>query len=138
MLGCFSLVAAARAHSPAVVHGKDGITLPPPPAVQTQPVVDTYGSPDAPIKVTDNYRYLEDAKSPATRAYITAENTYTQKYFDQVKTLPETRTQMAALLKVDFMSTPEKRGETYFFTRRLAGENQGSIYMRLGLHGEDI
>ena len=130
--------AAVSAQNAGVVHGKDGITLPPPPAVRTEPVVDTYGTPAAPVKVTDNYRWLEDAKSPETRAYIAAENTYTQKYFDQVKILPDARTQMTALLKVDFMSTPQKRGDRYFFTRRLAGENQGSIYMREGLHGADL
>ena len=138
LLAGLLLTGAALGQTTAAVHGKDGITLPPPPAVHTDPVIDTYGPADAPVKVTDNYRWLEDAKSPATRAYIAAENTYTQKYFDQVKILPEVRTQMAALLKVDFMSTPDKRGDTYFFTRRLAGENQGSIYMRTGLHGPDV
>ena len=133
-----TLTGAALGQTPAAIHGKDGITLPPPPAVRVAPVVDTYGSPEVPVNVTDNYRWLEDAKSPETRAYIAAENTYTQKYFDQVKILPEVRTQMAALLKVDFMSTPQKRGDNYFFTRRLAGENQGSIYRRTGLHGSDV
>ncbi len=121
------------------MQGKDGITLPAPPAVAKQPVTDTYaqtGGPD--VLVTDNYRWLEDAKSPETRAYIAAENAYTQKYLDQVKILPEVRTQMAALLKVDQMSTPQKRGDRYFFSKRLADENQGSIYMREGLHGDDI
>ena len=61
------------------IHGKDGITLPAPPAVAKHPVTDTYmvaGAPD--VQVTDDYRWLEDAKSPATRAYIAAQNTYTQ------------------------------------------------------------
>ena len=120
------------------IHGKNGIALPSPPAIATQPVTDTYETPSGPVKVTDNYRWLEDAKSPETRAYIASENAYTQKYFDQVAILPEVRTQMAALLKVDTMSTPQKRGDLYFFNRRLATENQGSIYMRQGLHGTDV
>ena len=130
--------AASTAGAAQQVHGHDGIELPPPPTVRTQPVVDTYGPASAPIQVTDNYRWLEDARSPETRNYIAAENTYTQQYLDQLKTLPEVRTQIAALLKVDSMSTPQRRGSTYFFTRRLAAENQGSIYMRTGLHGPDV
>jgi len=133
------LGAAVCAGGQDVVHGKEGITLPPPPVVAKQPVVDTYKTADgSEVQVTDEYRWLEDAKSPATRAYIADENTYTQKYLDQVKILPEVRTQLAALLKVDYVSTPVIRGTTYFFTKRLADENQGSIYMREGLHGEDI
>ncbi len=138
LLAVLSSLAPSLAHA-QMVQGKDAITLPPPPVTAKFPVTDTYqvaGAPDA--KITDNYRWLEDAKSPETRAFITAQNAYTQKYLDQVRTLPETRTQMAALLRTDQISTPTRRGENFFFSRRLATENQGSIYMRRGLHGEDV
>jgi prolyl oligopeptidase len=121
------------------VQGKDGITLPAPPAVAKHPVTDVYHQANGPdVSVTDDYRWLEDGKSPETRAFITAENAYTQQYLDQLKILPQVRTQMAALLRVDQMSTPIRRpGDRLFFTRRLADEDQGSIYMRTGLHGSD-
>ncbi len=131
--------AAVCASGQDVIHGKEGITLPAPPVVATHPVVDTYKTADGTdVQVTDDYRWLEDSKSPETRAYITEENAYTQKYLDQVKILPEVRTQLSALLKVDYVSMPITRGSTYFFTKRLADENQGSIYMRDGLHGQDV
>ena len=133
-----TFVVAANAQQPAIT-SRGGFTLPAPPAVAKQPVTDTYKvSGGADVTVTDNYRYLEDAAAPATRAYIGAENAYTQKYFDQVKMLPTVRTEMAALLKVDQMSTPIERGGKFFFSRRLAEENQASIYMRAGLHGADV
>ena len=121
------------------VQGKDGITLPPPPVTAKFPVTDTYkvaGGPD--VHVTDQYRWLEDQKSPETRTFIATQNAYTQKYLDQLGSLPATRTELAALLKVDQTSVPTRRGEDLFFTRRLAQENQSSIYMRHGLHGADI
>ena len=130
---CLATAAAAQ-----VIHGKDGIELPAPPTVAKHPVTDTYkvaGAPD--LEVTDDYRWLEDSKSPETRAYIAAENAYTQKYFDQVKILPEVRTGMSKLLRTDVLSTPQRRGDQYFFTKRAADENQGSIYVRTGLHGAD-
>jgi prolyl oligopeptidase len=123
----------------AQVHGRDGITLPNPPVVKTEPVVDEYKSVAAgvPTKITDPYRWLEDAHSPETRAYITAQNAYTAQYFSQVKMLPSVVEEMGKLLKTDFVSVPTRRGDRYFFAKRLAEENQASIYMRKGLHGED-
>ena len=123
----------------AQISGKDGITLPNPPVVNTTPVVDDYQSTDAsvPTKVTDRYRWLEDAQSPETRTFIAAQNAYTAQYFSQVKMLPRVVDEMGKLLKVDYMSVPEQRGERYFFSRRGAEENQASIYMRKGLHGPD-
>ncbi len=129
----------ALASAAQEIHGKDGITLPAPPPTATRPVTDTYPSAaGAPVTLTDPYRWLEDAKSPETRAYIDAQNAYTQQYLDQLKTLPETRTEIAALLRVDQKSVPELRAGHYYFSRRLADENQASIYMRESLHSADI
>lgn len=136
LLACACLIPAPLN---AQIHGKDGITLPPPPSVQQQPVEDAYpGTGSAsPVKVTDPYRWLEDAHSPQTRAFIAQENAYTAMYFDQVRTLPETEEQLAKLMRVDTMGVPTQRGDRFFFSRRLASENQGSIYLRTGLHGAD-
>ncbi len=132
------LSSIASAQAPLVIHGKSGIELPAPPTVAQQPVTDTYKDASGKdVTVADPFRWLEDAKSPATRAYIAAQNAYTKQYFDQLKSLPATREQMAKLLKTDFISTPQKRGDRYFFSKRAANENQASIYMREGLHGED-
>ncbi|MGC2658028.1 MAG: prolyl oligopeptidase family serine peptidase [Bryobacteraceae bacterium] len=134
---CMALTTAKAQNSE--IHGKAGITLPPPPAAKSEPVVDEYKSSGSPstVQVTDNYRWLEDAKSPQTRAFIATENTYTQKYLDQLKNLPEVQRQLAALLRVDFVGIPQQRGDRFFFLKRLAAENQSSIYMRTGLHGTD-
>ena len=130
---CGSVAAGAQ------VQGKDGITLPNPPVVNSAPVVDEYQSavPGLPTKITDPYRWLEDAHSPETRAYIAAQNAYTAQYFAQVKMLPKVVEEMGKLLRVDFVSVPTRRGDRYFFSKRQADENQASIYMRVGLHGED-
>ncbi len=134
-----AVVSLGVATAGAQVQGRDGITLPNPPVVKTDPVVDEYKSvdPGVPTKITDPYRWLEDAKSPETRAYIAAQNAYTAQYFAQVKMLPAVVDEMTKLLRVDFISTPTKRGDRYFFAKRLADENQASIYMRVGLHGAD-
>jgi prolyl oligopeptidase len=121
------------------VHGKSGITLPAPPPTRKTSVTEEYksASRSSPVSVTDSYRWLEDAKSPETRAFIAAQNAYTQKYLDQLKILPEVKTQMGKLLRVDAIENPEQRGDRFFFTKQMADENQASIYMRVGLHGKD-
>jgi len=138
-LSCLALALAATVATAQTIHGKEGISLPPPPLVAAQPVVDTYkvaGQTD--VQVTDDYRYLEDAHAPETRAFIAAENAYTEQYLAQVKMLPAVRTQMSALLRTDEISTPSKRGNRFFFSRRLAAESQASIFFREGLHGTDV
>ena len=121
------------------IHSRNGITLPSPPVVSPQPVTDSYtvAGSAAPVNVTDNYRWLEESQAPATRAFITDQNAYTAKYFAQVPMLAPTEAELAKLLRVDTMGVPEERGGRFFFSRRLAAENQASLYMRVGLHGAD-
>lgn len=129
---CFPLGLFAQQHG--VVHGRDGITLPPPPVAAVEPVTDNYFG----TKVVDDYRWLEDATSAQTLTWITAENKYTQDYLSQVKMLPQIRRQLTDLERVDHYSVPILRNGKYFFEKRLANENQASIYMRDGWNGKDI
>jgi prolyl oligopeptidase len=108
-------------------------TLPPPPASPTNPVTDDYHG----IKIVDPYRWLEDAKSPQTRAWVNAQNQYTASYLSQVKIRPEIVKQLTSLERVEEYGLPVLRAGKYFFRKRLAGENQASIYLRAGWRGED-
>ncbi len=115
------------------IHGRDGITLAAPPAVDATPVVDNYFG----TKVTDSYRWLEDAKSPETRAFIDAENAYTSRYFKQDRILSQVQDDLEALEKVPSWSIPVERGGNFYFQKRLADEGQASIYIRRGWTGKD-
>ena len=122
-----------KAQPPTTIHGANGITLPPPPVATVNVVTDDYNG----TKIEDPYRWLEDAKSPATRAWIDQENAYTQQYLSQISTRPQIASQLTSLMRVDQYSMPTLRAGKYFFKKRLADQNQGSIYMRIGWHGED-
>ncbi len=128
----FGLCAFA-ADKPSEIKGGNGIILPPPPATETNPVTETIHG----TTLTDPYRWLEDAKSPATRAWLDTQMKYTEQYLSQVKVRPEIVSELTKLERVETYSIPVERGGIYFFTKRLADENQGSIYMRRGLHGQD-
>ena len=126
----FALV--LHAQNPAI-HGGNGVTLPPPPPTPAHPVSDEYQG----TQIEDPYRWLEDAKSPQTRAWIGEQNKYTQQYLSQLKNRPEIIHQLTELERVDQYSTPALRGGKYFFEKRLATENQASIYVRDGWKGTD-
>ncbi|HEY4904559.1 MAG TPA: prolyl oligopeptidase family serine peptidase [Candidatus Sulfotelmatobacter sp.] len=121
------------AERPSEVKGGNGIVLPPPPATEAKPVTeDIHGT-----TLTDPYRWLEDGKSPETRTWIDGQMKYTEQYLSQVKVRPEIVNELTKLERVESYSIPIERGGKYFFKKRLADENQGSIYMRRGLHGQD-
>ena len=115
------------------IRGGNGILLGAPPATEKQPVTETLHGD----QVTDEYRWLEQQRDPATRAWLEKQNAYTDSYLEQVKIRPQIQAALEKLEKVETYSLPVKRGELHFFQKRLAEENQGSIYVRRGLTGAD-
>jgi prolyl oligopeptidase len=115
------------------IHGREGISLPAPPPVDIDPVTDNYFG----TKVIDNYRWLEDSKSPETRAFIDAENVYTGRYMKQATLRPQVVDELGDLEDVSAAGAPLQRGDSYFYMKRLAGEQQFSIYVRQGWTGKD-
>lgn len=115
------------------VKGGHGIILPPPPSTEAQPVTENLHG----TTLTDPYRWLEDAKSPETRAWIDEQMKYTEQYLSQVKIRPQIVNEITKLQRVEIYSIPIERGGNYFFKKRPADENQGSIYRRQGLHGQE-
>jgi prolyl oligopeptidase len=126
-------IAGALSVSAQEIHGREGILLPPPPAVESIPVVDDYFG----TKITDNYRWLEDGKSPETRDFIAAQNAYTARYMKQARIRPQILDDLDDLEHVSRWSLPIERGGNYYFEKRLAGEEQASIYIRRGWTGKD-
>ena len=128
------LASAAGAQNMDAIHGRDGIKLPPPPAVEQAPVTDNYFG----TKVTDDFRWLEDAHSPATQKFIDDENTYTTRYMQQARIRPQVVDGLENLMQATTWTVPIQRGDDSFFEKRLAGEGQAAIYMRHGWTGPDV
>ncbi|HTB98061.1 MAG TPA: prolyl oligopeptidase family serine peptidase [Terracidiphilus sp.] len=131
-LAVVTAVLAATAAAQTIRTG-DGAVLGAPPDAGTDPVVDNYAG----IKITDNYRWLEASKSPDTRAFIDAENTYTSRYFKQVRVRSQAVDDLEALEHVASWSMPVMRAENYYFMKRLPDEDQASIYVRRGWTEKD-
>ncbi len=107
---------------------------PAPPVAEVRPVTDTIHG----VAITDNYRWLEDQQSPETRAWIDKENAYTDAVLGNLPERDRLSTRLEALMNTDQVSMPIVRGGRYFFTRRAAGQDLLSIYMRESATGPDI
>jgi len=132
-LGLVLWALGAVGASAQTIHGREGITLPAPPAFEAVPVGDDYFG----TKIPDSYRWLEDAKSTETRAFIDAQNAYTARYLSQARIRGQVADDLDPLENVSVTTTPVERANSYFFRRRLAGEQQFSIYVRHGWTGKD-
>jgi prolyl oligopeptidase len=64
------------------------------PAAEKRPVVDTYGD----VRVTDDYRWLEDWSDPNVKAWSEAENAFARKWLDAGQSREAIRARVAALM----------------------------------------
>jgi prolyl oligopeptidase len=102
------------------IHSRGGITLPAPPQAQAIPVKDDYFG----TTIVDDYRWLENANSPETKAFIDEENTYTEEYLKRAHMRSQIADDLDALEHVTSWSMPIERGNDLFFEKILAGEDQ--------------
>ena len=89
------------------------------------------------MEIVDPYRWLEDQNSPETRAWIDAQNAYTDSMISKFPGREAVRQQVSALIKIDTMSAPSVMNDHYFFTRRQADQDQAALFLRRGLQGKD-
>jgi prolyl oligopeptidase len=140
LLLAFVLSLAAYAAPPSTLEANDAhknpeasIAVPAPPSTSVNEVKDMlYGT-----EIVDPYRWLEDQNSPETRAWIDAQNAYTDSLLAKLPEREALRRQVGALIKIDAMSAPFVAGGRYFFTRRGAEQDQSSLFMRKGLTRPD-
>ena len=127
------LAAMGAARSETAIEGRNGIKLPAPPPTAIDTVTDNLHG----TEIADPYRWLEDGNSPQTREWIAAQMKYTAEYLSQAKNRPQIVSDLTKLQRVDVYSVPSEYGGRIFFEKRLADENQSSIYMREGWKGAD-
>ncbi|MBZ5511641.1 MAG: prolyl oligopeptidase family serine peptidase [Acidobacteriia bacterium] len=97
-----------------------------PPATPAHAVTDTIQG----VAITDPYRWLEDQNSPETRAWIDAQNAYTEKVLSQYAGRSALHAQIEKVMKIDSISMPARRGDRYFYLRRRADQNLDMLCVR--------
>jgi len=86
-------------------------------------------------KVADPYRWLEDDNSPATAAWVEAENNVTMPYLEAIPYRAQMQARVKALNEYDKYSSPSRKGPYYFFFKTTKLENQAVLYIQKGLDG---
>ena len=104
-----------------------------PPKAEINVVVDDYHG----HKVSDPYRWLEDAKSPQTQHFVEQQNAYTQRVLDSIPGRDKLRPRLEQLLSIGSLGTPHIAGNYYFYEKRQGQQNQPVVYVREGLNGKD-
>jgi prolyl oligopeptidase len=108
-------------------------TMTVPPKAKIENVVDDYHG----HKITDPYRWLEDAKSPETQKFVDEQNAYTKKALDAMPMRDKLRGRIEQMLSIGRLESPRPFGPYYFYEKREGKQNQPVIYVREGLSGAD-
>ena len=108
-------------------------SAPPPPATRVETVVDTFHG----VEIADDYRWLEDQESPETRAWIDAQNAYTESVLADRPERAAIAQRLDELMRIDRISSPTQRGNRYFIWKKRADDDLWIHYVREGLDGED-
>ncbi|MGH9915577.1 MAG: prolyl oligopeptidase family serine peptidase, partial [Pyrinomonadaceae bacterium] len=97
-----------------------------PPKTKVEAVTETLHG----ITVTDPYRWLEDQNSPLTRDWLNGQIEYTQSILSTLPGRESIDKRVEQLIKIDTVNPPRERGGRYFFSKRLADQDQPIIYVR--------
>ncbi|MGI4739272.1 MAG: prolyl oligopeptidase family serine peptidase [Janthinobacterium lividum] len=94
------------------------------PAARRDSQPDTYfGTP-----VPDPYRWLEDADSAETAAWVAAENEVTFAYLDQIPFRDKLRARLTQLWNYERYGVPSQEGDLLIFSKNDGLQNQAVVY----------
>lgn len=102
------------------------------PETTKNPVVDEYFG----TKVTDNYRWLEDDRSPETESWVKAENEVTFDYLSKIPYREQLKDRLSELWNYEKVGTPFKEGDYTYFYKNDGLQNQYVLY-RKGTDGKE-
>jgi prolyl oligopeptidase len=83
-------------------------------------------------KVADPYRWLEDADSPQTKAWVEAENALTFGYLSTIPERDAIRRRLTEVWNYPKYAAPFKEGNRYFYFENSGLQNQSVLYVREG------
>jgi len=104
-----------------------------PPKAAVKPIAeDIHGT-----RIIDNYRWLEDGKSPETQKWVEEEMAYTRAVLDPLPGRDAIHKRLTELLSIGSITPPQIAGKYYFYTKREGMQNQPVLYVRDSLTGPD-
>ena len=109
----------------------DGAPLVYPKAKTVDQVDDYHGT-----KVADPYRWLEDADSPDTKAWVEQEDKLTFGYLDRIPYRGAIRERLLKLWNYERFTTPEQENGRYFYQHNNGLQNQNVLLVAESLQAE--
>jgi prolyl oligopeptidase len=105
-------------------------TCPAPGATLNYPITRTVDQQDNyhGTTIADPYRWLEDANSDETHAWVEAQNKLTQGYLSQIPGRDAIKSRLTKLWNFERFSVPFKEGGRYFYSRNDGLQNQSVLY----------
>jgi prolyl oligopeptidase len=88
------------------------------------------------VAVVDNYRWLEDATSDVA-TWTEGQYRHTRTVLDAVAGRKQLWDRLKPLVRIGSVTAPVMRGNSYFFLRRTATQDQPVVYVRDGALGAD-
>jgi len=102
------------------------------PKARKDPVVEVYHG----VEVADPYRWLEDADSAATQAWVARQNALTEEFLSGIPARAQIASRLKELINYPRYSSPSKHGERYFFWKNSGLQNQSVLYAQETLDSE--
>ncbi|MDQ3753876.1 MAG: S9 family peptidase, partial [Acidobacteriota bacterium] len=80
------------------------------------------------MSIADPYRWLEDLDSPATQAWVEAQNKLTFGYLAQIPQRASIKDRLTKLWNYERYGIPFKEGKRFFYTKNDGLQNQSVLY----------
>ncbi|MDP5106572.1 MAG: prolyl oligopeptidase family serine peptidase [Polaribacter sp.] len=96
------------------------------PKTNKKPVIENFFG----TTIVDNYRWLEDDKSTATKAWVTTENEVTNTYLDKIPYREQLKDRLSELWNYEKVGTPFIEGDYTYFSKNNGLQNQDVIYRK--------
>ena len=85
--------------------------------------------------VADPYRWLENDNSDETKAWVKEENAVTNAYLNQIPFREGFKKRIETVSNYAKYSSPQKKGEWFYFYKNDGLQNQSVLYRQKGLEG---
>jgi prolyl oligopeptidase len=132
LAGLVAGLCASVAATPALAQTcKAGTALTYPATKKVEQIDDYHGT-----KVADPYRWLEDANSAETAAWVAAENKVTQSVLGQIPQREQIKARLTKLWNFERYGVPYKEGGRYFYQRNDGLQNQSVLYTLPALNAQ--